>query len=389
MFGRSFQIARIRGISIEIHPSWFLILAFISYTLADGWFPAQYSDWSTGAYWTVGIAAALLLFVTILVHELAHAAVAIHRGLPVPKITLFIFGGVSQMARQPRSPGEEFQISAAGPGTSIVIAIVTGGAALALNNSNEKLDGILWYLAAVNLLLGVFNIIPGFPLDGGRVLRSIAWKRTRSFRRATRIAGGVGELVGYGLMILGVIFLFSGFVWDGIWFLFIGWFLHGAARGESQNLQLESILARLSARDVMHTDFPTARPGDSVQHVVDEQMIGRGEHAVMVSNDDAVLGMVTVHDVHKVHRDHWLQTPVQSVMTPREGLVTVSADSKALDVMMLLAAKRLDQVAVLEDGRMIGLITGRELLDQIHLAEELGPEPGEEPVTAPNVDRTA
>src|ERR1035437_2602658 len=233
MFDRSFQIARIRGISIEIHPSWFLILALISYTLADGWFPAQYSGWSTAAYWAVGIAAALLLFVTVLVHELAHAAVAIHRGLPVPKITLFIFGGVSQMARQPRSPGEEFQISAAGPGASIFIAIVTGGAALALNSSNEKLDGILWYLATVNLLLGVFNIIPGFPLDGGRVLRSIAWKRTRSFRRATRIAGGVGEIVGYGLMLLGVVFLIIGFVFAGIWFLFIGWFLHGAARSES------------------------------------------------------------------------------------------------------------------------------------------------------------
>jgi Zn-dependent protease/predicted transcriptional regulator len=389
MFGRSFQIARIGGISIEVHPSWFLILALISYTLADGWFPAQYSSWSTAAYWAVGIVAALLLFVTVLVHELAHAAVAIHRGLAVPKITLFIFGGVSQLAGQPRSPGEEFQISAAGPGASIVIAIVAGGAALALSSSNEKVDGILWYLATVNLLLGVFNVLPGFPLDGGRVLRSIAWERTHSFRRATRIAGGVGEIFGYGLMILGLVFLLGGFVFDALWFLFVGWFLHGAARGESQNLQLETILAGLSARDVMHTDFPTARPGDSVQHVVDEQMIGRGEHAVMVSNDDAVLGMVTVHDVHKVPRDHWLQTPVQSVMTPRQGLITVSAERKALDVMMLLAEKRLDQVAVLEDGRMVGLITRRELLDQIHLAEELGPKPGEAAGAAPNVDRTA
>ncbi len=378
---RSFQIARIRGISIEIHPSWLLILALVSYTLAEGWFPSQYEHWSTAAYWAVGIIAAILLFVTVLVHELAHAAVAIHRGLPVPKITLFIFGGVSHRARQPRSPGEEFQVAAAGPATSVLIAIVTGVAAALLANANEKLDGILWYLASVNLLLGIFNIVPGFPLDGGRVLRSIAWKRTSSFRRATRVAGGVGEMVGYGLMLLGVVLLFSGFIFDGVWFLFIGWFLLGAARAETQNMQLESILARVTARDVMDPTIPTARPGDSIQNVVDEHMIGRGQHAVMIANDGGVLGMVTVHDVHKTPRDQWAHAPVQSVMTPREGVATVAADKKALEVLMLLAEKRLDQVPVLDDGRMIGLVTRRALVDRIQLSEELAPEPGDEPET--------
>jgi Zn-dependent protease/predicted transcriptional regulator len=389
MFGRSFQVARIRGIGIEIHPSWLLILALVSYTLADGWFPDQYSGWSTAAYWAVGIAAALLLFVTVLVHELAHAFVAIHRGLPVPKITLFIFGGVSELSRQPRSAGEEFQIAAAGPATSIVISVVCGLAAWLFGHGNEKADGILWYLSTVNLLLGLFNIVPGFPLDGGRVLRSIAWKRTNSFRRATRIAGSVGEFVGYALMILGVFFLFGGFVFDGVWFLFIGWFLLGAARGESQNMQLETILARLSARDVMHTDFPSVRPGDSVQTIVDDHMIARGERVLMVANGGAVLGVVDVHDVHRVPRDSWDRTPIQAVMTARENVVTVTAGTKALDVLMLLAAKRLERVPVLDDGRMVGLITRRELVDRVHLAEELSPDPGDAPETTPRIDRTA
>lgn len=375
MFGRSFQVGRIRGIRIEVHPSWFLVLALVSYTLADGWFPDQYPGWSTAAYWTVAVIAALLLFVTVLVHELAHATVAIHRGLPVPRITLFIFGGVSQMARQPRSPAEEFQVAIVGPGMSILIAVVTGSAALALQHGNEKLVGVLWYLATVNLLLGIFNTLPGFPLDGGRVFRSIAWKRTGSLRRATRIAGRVGEGVGFSLMLLGVFFLVGGFVFDGIWFIFIGWFLHGAAHSESQQLQLENILGRLSARDVMHTDISTARTGDSIQHVVDEQMIGRGERTVIVSNDGGgVLGVVTVQDLHKVPRDHWFQTAVQAVMTPREQVETVPANMRALDVLMLLAEKGLEHVPVLEDGRMIGLISRRELVDQIQLAEELAPE---------------
>ncbi len=389
MFGRSFQVARVAGIGIEIHPSWLLILALVSYTLADGWFPQQYNSWSTEAYWAVGIAAALLLFVTVLIHELAHAFVAIRRGLPVPKITLFIFGGVSQMAKQPRSAGEEFQIAAAGPATSVVIAILTGAAAWLLRGTNEKADGILWYLASVNLLLGLFNIVPGFPLDGGRVLRSIAWKRTGSFRRATRVAGGVGELVGYGLMMLGIFLLLGGFVFDGVWFLFIGWFLLGAARGETQNMQLEAILARVTARDVMHTDLPTVRPGDSIQQVVDDHMIGRGERALMVANDGVVLGMVDVHNVHGVPRDSWPHTPVQAVMTPREQVVTVTAGTKALDVLMLLAGKRVEQVPVLEEGCMIGLITRRELLDRVHLAEELAPDPGDAPEPQSTIDRTA
>ena len=389
MFGRSFQVARIAGIGIEIHPSWLLILALVSYTLADGWFPQQYEHWSTAAYWSVGIAAAILLFVTVLVHELAHAFVAIRRGLPVPRITLFIFGGVSHMARQPRTAGEEFQIAAAGPATSVVISVLTGAAAWLLGGANEKADGILWYLASVNLLLGLFNIVPGFPLDGGRVLRSIVWKRTSSFRQATRVAGGVGELVGYGLMMLGIFFLLSGFVFDGVWFLFIGWFLLGAARGETQNMQLEAILARVTAGDVMHTDLPTVRPGDSIQRVVDDHMIGRGERALVVANDGAVLGLVDVHNVHHAPRDSWAHTPVQAVMTPREKVVTVTVGTKALDVLMLLVEKGLEQVPVLDEGRMVGLITRRELVDRVRLAEELAPDPADEPEPPPTFDRTA
>lgn len=376
MFGNSFRVARIAGIDIEIHPSWLLILAFVAYSLSAGFFPDQYEDWSTFAYWAVGISAALLLFVTVLIHEMAHALVAKRRGLEVPRITLFIFGGVSHLSRQPSSAGEEFQIAAAGPATSLLIAIVTGLAGWALRDVNDKLEAMLLYLAFVNTALAIFNILPGFPLDGGRVLRSIAWKRTGSFRRATRIASNVGELFGYSLIAIGFFLLLGGLIFNGLWLMFIGWFLLGAARGEASNLQLEGVLKNLTARDVMREDFPSVTPGTPLQSVVDDYMVGQGERAVMVANGGTVLGILTVTDVRRVPRDEWRGTPAQSAMTPRERIVTVIATTPAVEVLVLLGEKRLNQVPVLDDGRMVGLVTRREILERLQLAETLTPDAG-------------
>jgi Zn-dependent protease/predicted transcriptional regulator len=368
----SFRVARIRGIAIEIHPSWLFILGVLSFSLSDGVFPDQYPGWSTATYWAVGVTSALLLFVAVLVHELAHAVVAQRRGLEVPKITLFIFGGVSHIARQPRSAGEEFAIAVAGPLTSLAIAVLAGAVYLTMHERVEQVGAIGAYLATVNLLLAIFNILPGFPLDGGRVLRSIAWRRTKSFRRATRIAGSVGEIFGYTLMMGGVAFLLAGYAWNGLWFMFIGWFLSGAARGEKEALQLESVLSRLRARDVMRTTYPTITPGISIEEVVERHMVGEGERAAVVAMDDSVVGILSVSDVRRIPREAWPNTPAQRAMTPRDRVLTVSADTPALEVLHQLGANRLNQVPVLEEGRMIGLITRRELLERVELAESLG-----------------
>jgi len=373
MFGRSFKVARIAGIDIEIHPSWLLILGLVSYTLSDSVFPDLYDHWSTAAYWIVGTTSAVLLFVTVLVHELAHALVAVRRGVPVPKITLFIFGGVSSLGRQPKTAGEEFAIAAAGPATSLAIAAVTFGLAIVLGG-NEKAEGMLSYLAIVNLLLAAFNILPGFPLDGGRVLRSIVWQRTKSFRKATRVAAGVGELFGYGLMFAGVFLLLAGYALNGLWMMFIGWFLTGAARGEAQGTQLDAILGRLQASDVMRDEYPIASPADSIQGVVDHHMLQDGARSVVISRDGAVLGILSISDIKHVPREAWPNTPVQSVMTPREKVVAVAADTSALEVLALLAKHSLNQVPVLDGGRMVGMITRREMVERVHLTEELSPD---------------
>lgn len=376
MFGRSFQVARIAGIGIEVHPSWFLILAILVWSLSDSFLPQVYEGWATATYWVVGFVSAILLFVAVLVHEMAHAVVAIRRGVPVPKITLFIFGGVSHMAQQPRTAGEEFAIAVAGPLTSVAIAIVAAAVWFVAAGRQEQVEAVAFYLAMINTLLAVFNTLPGFPLDGGRVLRSIVWRKTRSFRQATRVAGSVGEMFGWGLIFVGVLFLFTS-LWSGLWFMLIGWFLLNAARAESQNVQLDVIFSRLTARDVMSNGFVTVTPGVDLQSVVDDYMLGKGERAVIVALGDTVQGILSVSDINKVPRNDWPQTPAQRAMTPRDEIVTVDADTGAMQVLMLLAERRLNQVPVLDDGRLIGLVSRRELIDRVQLAEELGPQQDE------------
>ncbi len=371
MFGRSFTIARIGGIAIEIHPSWLLIFALITWSLAVGVFPMQFEDWATATYWIIGAIAALLLFVTVLIHEMAHAVVAIRRGLPVPRITLFIFGGVSHLSRQPRTAGEEFAIAAAGPAASLVIAIVAAALSLVVVNLNEQATAIVVYIALVNFLLAIFNTLPGFPLDGGRVLRSIAWRKTGNFMKATRIASGVGTGFGFGLIIIGFGFILFGYLINGIWFAFIGWFLSTAARGEAESLRLESVLGPLQARDVMSQNYVVVPPGLSLQLIVDEFMVAEGHRAVIVARDETVYGIVSISDIRKVPRDRWADTPAQAVMTPREEVATVNADTPAMEALELIAQRGLNQVPVLEEGRMVGLITRRELIERIQVAEQL------------------
>ena len=374
MFARGFRIASIGGISIEVHPSWFLILGVFAWMLATAFFPRTYAGWSTATYWLTGVGASLLLFLTVLLHELAHAVVAIRRGLEVPRITLFAFGGVSHLSRQPRTAGEEFAIAAAGPAASLALALAIGAAWFAVRGANEQLGAICSYLAAVNLLLAAFNVLPGFPLDGGRVLRSIAWRRTRSFGKATRIAAGTGEVVAWGLIAAGVAFLFLGQWLTGIWFALIGWFLLGAARGEAGAVHADAILARLRARDLMRDDFPSVVPGASVRAVVDEHIAGRGERVLVVANAGAVLGVLTMADLRRARVSDWDATSVQRIMTPRAEVTAVAADAPASDLAPLFGERRLEHLPVIEDGRMVGLITRRGFRERLREAVEAGPE---------------
>src|SRR6266851_4380498 len=238
----SFRLGTFAGIDIYINYSWLIILVFLIWSLATNWFAVLYPGWLPALYWITSTIAALLLFVSVLLHELAHSVVARARGLSVKNITLFIFGGVSNIEQEPKSPGVEFQVAVVGP----LVSILLGGLAflllLPLRGSKSPLEGILFYLAVTNVLLGVFNLIPGFPLDGGRVLRSIVWKITGSLTKATRIASISGQVIAYLFILWGIWQLFSGDVLNGIWIGFIGWFLLSAAQSANTQVMLQSAL---------------------------------------------------------------------------------------------------------------------------------------------------
>ncbi len=384
---RGMRVASIGGIAIEVHPSWFLIVGIITWLLAVDFFPDRYEG-AAATYWLLGLATAVLVFVTVLLHELAHAAVAIRRGVPVPRITVFIFGGASHLSRQPRTAGEEFVIAAAGPAASLVLGGILFGAAVLLRGASEPFEAMFQYVAFVNLLLAAFNLLPGFPLDGGRVLRSIAWKRTRSFHKATRIAAGTGQALGWAVIATGVAFL-SLQEWAlGIWAIMIGWFLLSAARTEGNNIRMDMALNRLHARDLMDPTFIQVTPGTPIQQIVDQHMIGQGEHAVVVATDDHVAGILTVLDLERIPQVEWGVIPAQRVMTPRAEVVTVAADAPAAEVMPLLAQRELSHLPVIDEGRMVGIISRREFLDRLQIAEELGPEEGADSNAEPPPIRT-
>src|SRR5437016_400663 len=303
----SFRIGKIAGIDIDINVSWIIILVLLTVSLATGWFPQLYPGWSSGTYWVVGLISALLLFVSVLLHELAHSLVARQRGLPVKNITLFIFGGVSNIEQEPKSPGIEFQMAVVGPLTSLVIGFVCFLLQLPLRGSNSPLEGILFYLAVTNVLLGVFNLIPGFPLDGGRVLRSIVWRITGSMRQATRVASITGQIIAYLFILLGIWLFFTGNILNGIWLGFIGWFLLSAAQAAHAQVMLESVVRGVTVGEVMNPKPATVPANISLQQLVDAYFLPGGLRYALVTQGEQLVGLMTLSDIRHVPREQWAQ----------------------------------------------------------------------------------
>src|SRR5262249_18783283 len=247
----SIHLGRIAGISIDINYSWLIILVLLTFSLATTWFPQSITGASALTYWILGLIAALLLFASVLAHELAHSFVARARGLSVKSITLFIFGGVSNIEQEPQDPGVEFQVAFVGPLTSLVIGAVAWVLALATRGVSAPATAVLGYLGISNLLLGAFNLIPGFPLDGGRVLRSILWGITHNMRTATEWASRVGQIVAFLFIFFGILEFFGGNVLGGIWIGFTGWFLLSAAQTANQQVMLETMLRGVTVGDLM------------------------------------------------------------------------------------------------------------------------------------------
>ena len=366
----SLRLIRIAGIDIGVHYTWILIFVLLSWALAQGFFPQLYPEWDTRTCWLAGVVAALLLFGSVLLHELAHSLVAKARGIRVHSITLFLFGGVSSLEEEPERPIVEFAVSIVGPLTSLALAGICWGLLQLVENRQGMLAGILTYLALVNTVLAAFNLLPGFPLDGGRVLRSILWQRTGSLTRATNIAATVGRFMGWGLIALGLLQAFAG-NWGGLWLAFIGWFLSSSADASRRELSMREQLRGLRVREVMVPSPTTISPDTTVSALVSNVFRRQLSRAVPVCQNDQILGIATVTDVQKLPREKWEETPVSAIMT-REPLYRVRADDDLNTAMQVITKHDVNQVLVMEDTRCAGLVTRADILKYLQLSQELG-----------------
>ena len=372
----SLRLGKIAGIEISIHVSWLIIVVLLTWSLATGWFPALYPGWSTLAYWAVALLATLLLFASVLAHELAHSLVARWRGLPVNSITLFIFGGVSNIEQEPKSPGVEFQMSIVGPLTSLLIGGLSFLLLLAMRGGTSPLAAILGYLGLANILLGLFNLVPAFPLDGGRVLRSIVWKLSGSLRTATRAATFAGQGIAYLMILAGFWLIFGGDILDGIWLGLIGWFLLSGAQSANSQAMLEAMFKGVTVGKVMNTSPVTVPANISLQKLVDEFLLPHGWRSAFVMQVDRLAGLITLGDIRHVPRDEWGQTLVGLAMIPLEKLHVVAPQQSLNEVLPLMVARDVNQVPVVEDGHLVGVLSREDIVRFLEIRRGLGLDKG-------------
>jgi Zn-dependent protease/CBS domain-containing protein len=369
MGSSTLPLFRVRGIEVGVHVSWLIVFGLVTWSIAMGFVPQAVPGIAPVEAWIVGAVSAILLFASVLLHELAHSFVAISRGLPVHSITLFLFGGVSNLTSESKDPRTEFLIAIVGPLTSFAIA----GAALVLAGFplDERIGAVVTYLAVVNVLLGVFNLIPGFPLDGGRVFRSIIWKVTGSVRRATGIAAAVGQLVGFGFIAWGILGVFDGDLLGGLWTAAIGLFLQNAAGSSVQQLALDQRLRSVRVGDAFTPDDDTAAPGLTIAELIEDHILGRKRRAVLVTENGRLAGIVTIGDLQRVPPDARGRTTVRDVMTGLDGIVTTSPGTSLREAADVLAQHEFDQLPVVEDGRPLGAITRADVMRELQVREAL------------------
>ena len=369
-----FKLGKIFGFQINIDWSWLFIFFLVVYTLAVGYFPVKYPGLGAAADWAMGVVAALLLFVSVLIHELSHSLVSRGYGGEVKGITLFIFGGMSQTAEEPKAAREEFWMSVVGPLTSFVLSGVFYLLFVAGSAGKWPLPAvaILSYLAWINFLLGVFNLIPGFPLDGGRVFRSLIWGATNDLNKATHYASSVGQAFGYLMMTFGVFLLFGGNLIGGLWLAFIGWFLVSAARSSYQQLLVRQALWGVSVERVMTTDVPPIPAQTSVREFVDERLL-RHDHACypVVSGED-VIGIVGTEEVRTVPSDQWANVTVGDIAHRLDDAIEVDASDDAWDALVKLTSQDVCRLVVVENNHLKGTVGRESLFRLVRTKMQLG-----------------
>jgi Zn-dependent protease len=364
-FSGGLVIGRIRGIEIRLHWSWLLIFTLLTWLLSRSLFPEFAPEASDQRLWIAAIATALLFFLSVLLHELSHAFVAQYYGMHVPSITLFVFGGVSALTGEMKTARQEFWVAIAGPLMSWVLGLLAGGLWLLLRDTGAALT--FGYLAWINVALGIFNLLPGFPLDGGRVLRAFLWGRSNNLVSATRWAARVGTGLAWLMIVGGIINVFAFGLVGGFWYVLIGLFLKAAAEGSYRTMLVDRALQDVTVGQVMRPPPDPIAPSLSLAELVEYRVLGSGERAFLVANDVAVLGLMSSTDLNKAPRERWSLTPVTEVMVPAADVATVQPSTPLLDALRVMQERDIHQLPVLDDGRLIGWLTRGEVIRQIEL----------------------
>lgn len=368
----SFRVMRIGGIDVYVNWSWLLAVAFFTWSLGD-YYNNTFKGWGSGTAYIVGAISAILLFVTVLIHELSHSFTARANGLPVHTITLFIFGGVSNLSEEPQTPKVELLVAIAGPLASLALA--AGFFLLHAVGSGwpSQVVAVLGYLASVNLILAIFNLIPGFPLDGGRVLRATAWLITGNLRKATRIAAGVGDVIGYLFIAAGLLeALVLGAVISGLWLAFIGWFLHNAATATAQQSVVDRLLMGIEVRRVMDAVPASVPPDTPLEALVYRHMLTGNQRVAPVTDfSGTLLGLVTLADLREIPREEWNVVPVERVMTPFDKLVTAAPGDDLRTALKQLAENGHHQLPVVIGDRLVGILDRSHVVQYLHMRRQL------------------
>lgn len=372
MLGGGLPVGKIFGISLRLNYSWFIVFILVTWALSASYFPLQYPDWSLSTRIAAGIITSLLFFGSVVGHELMHSIIAQRNGIPVRSITLFIFGGVSEIIDEPKQPGVELRMALAGPLTSFAIGGIFWLIWFWLRNTTEFVTAIAFWLGWINVFLAGFNLVPGFPLDGGRVLRSILWWRSRNLRGATRTASNIGRGVGYLFIFGGIWLVFQGNLFNGLWFAFIGWFLENAAVGSYRQLALKDMLEGHKVSEVMTRECLTVNPELNIDKLVNDHILASGQRCFPVATDGRVLGLVTIHNIKAIPRDQWQTKTVKEAMTPFENLKWVKPDQDLASVLGMLTGDDINQVPVVEDANIVGMIARDNLLSFVSVRGELG-----------------
>ena len=363
-------LGRILGIPIGLDYSWFLVFGLFTWMLATSYYPVQFKEWPTLQYWLVGAITTILLFVSVLLHELGHAAVSQRYNISVRSITLFIFGGVAQIESEPPSAVAEFWIAIAGPIVNFVLALIFW-LLLPLTTAATPLFALLQYLAIINVSLAIFNLIPGFPLDGGRVFRAIVWGLGKDMQRATLIAANVGRGFAYLFIFIGLWQIFKGDFGNGLWTVFIGWFLESAAVAQVQQQLVHNLLAGRRVGQAMSRRYVAIPPEMTLQQLVDRHILDGGQRSFVIEQGNELLGLLTLHHLKKVPAEQWPNTAVTQAMLPAGQLKTTSPDTKLWAALEEMDKDGVSQLPVMESGRLVGMLSREDVISFLRTLQTL------------------